>query len=116
MGSKTGWASSKYLTTKKPAEPKNLAAGLKTVGKNKQLILVTSNGYNISSAEIRTFEKNKKGEWIPVLTTTGHIGKYGFTSNMSEGGKNHPLGSLRSEQRLVHKKSWDKITLSKDNQ
>jgi L,D-peptidoglycan transpeptidase YkuD (ErfK/YbiS/YcfS/YnhG family) len=94
VGSKTGWASSKYLTTKKPAEPKNLAAGLKTVGKNKQLILVTSNGYNISSAEIRTFEKNKKGEWIPVLTTTGHIGKYGFTSNMSEGGKKSPIGKF----------------------
>ncbi|MEK5521892.1 MULTISPECIES: SH3 domain-containing protein [Heyndrickxia] len=94
IGSKTGWVSNKYLTTKKPAAPKNLAAGLKTVGSNKQLILVTSNGYNTSSAEIRTFEKNSKGKWIPVLTTTGHIGKYGFTpaSKMSEGGKKSPIG------------------------
>lgn len=94
VGSKNGWASNTYLTTKKPAAPKNLAAGLKTVGSNKQLILVTSNGYNTSSAEIRTFEKNSKGKWIPVLTTTGHIGKYGFTpaSKMSEGGKKSPIG------------------------
>ncbi|MFC7393448.1 SH3 domain-containing protein [Scopulibacillus cellulosilyticus] len=92
VGSKTGWASGKYLTTKKPAASENLAAGLKTVGSNKQLILVTSNGYNTSSDEIHTFERNAKGQWVPVLTTTGHIGKYGFTSNMSEGGKKSPIG------------------------
>lgn len=94
IGSKTGWVSGKYLTTKKPASPKNLAEGLKTVGSNKQLILVTSNGYNTSSAEVRTFEKNSQGKWVPVLTTTGHIGKYGFAtaSSMSEGGKKAPTG------------------------
>ncbi|WP_400244100.1 SH3 domain-containing protein [Niallia sp. JL1B1071] len=94
VGNKTGWISTKYLTTKKPAAPNNLAAGLKTVGKNKQLILVTSNGYNASAAEIRTFEKNAKGEWIPVLTTAGYIGKLGFTSNMKEGGKKSPIGKF----------------------
>ncbi|WP_325947122.1 SH3 domain-containing protein [Heyndrickxia sporothermodurans] len=72
VGGKIGWASNTYLTTKKPATPKNLAAGLKTVGSNMQLILVTSNGYNTSSAEIRTFEKNSKGQWNPVLTIKGH--------------------------------------------
>jgi len=94
IGSKIGWVSGKYLTTKKPAAPKNLAAGLKTVGSNKQLILVTSNGYNTSYAEIRTFEKNAKGQWVSVLTTTGHIGKYGFASaaSMREGGKKSPTG------------------------
>lgn len=92
VGSKTGWVSGKYLTSKKPAAPKNLAAGLKTVGSNKQLILVTSNGYNTSSADIHTYEKNSKGQWVPVLTATGHIGKYGFTANMSEGGKKSPIG------------------------
>ncbi|WP_031538965.1 SH3 domain-containing protein [Bacillus sp. MB2021] len=94
VGKKTGWVSSKYLTTKKPAAPKNLAAGLKTVGKNKQLILVTSNGYNTSTAEIRTFEKNAKGEWVPVLTMAGHIGKLGITSDMKEGGKKSPIGKF----------------------
>ena len=92
VSGKTGWSSNKYLTTKKPAALKNPAAGLKTVGSNKQLILVTSNGYNTSYAEIRTFEKNSKGQWIPVLTTTGRIGKYGFTSNMNEGSKRSPVG------------------------
>ncbi|MGE8203028.1 SH3 domain-containing protein [Heyndrickxia sp. NPDC080065] len=96
VGSKTGWASSKYLTTKKPAAPKNLAAGLKTVGSNKQLILVTSNGKNTSIAEIRTFEKNSKGQWVSVLTTKGYIGKNGFASasNMSEGAKRAPIGKF----------------------
>jgi L,D-peptidoglycan transpeptidase YkuD (ErfK/YbiS/YcfS/YnhG family) len=94
VGSKKGWVSGKYLTTKKPAAPKNLAAGLKTIGTNKQLILVTTNGYNLSSTEIRTFEKNTTGQWIPVLTISGYIGKYGFTpaSKMSEGGKKSPTG------------------------
>lgn len=93
-GSKTGWASSKYLTSKKPAAPKNLAEGLKTVGSNKQLILVTSNGYNTSNAEIRTFERNSEGKWVPVLTTKGYIGKYGFAKekDMKEGGKKSPIG------------------------
>jgi len=88
VGGKTGWASNQYLTTK------NLAEGLKTVGGNKQLILVTANGYNTSSAEIRTFERNSLGKWVPVLTTTGFIGKYGFATytNMSEGGKRSPIG------------------------
>src|SRR3954452_9688035 len=44
VAGKTGWASNHYLTTK------NLAQGLNTVGSNKQLILVTSNGYNTSNA------------------------------------------------------------------
>ncbi|MEH7373551.1 SH3 domain-containing protein [Neobacillus drentensis] len=95
VAGKTGWASNQYLTTKKPAAPiKNLAEGLKTVGSNKQLILVTSNGYNTSNAEIRTFKRNSQGKWVPVLTTTGHIGKYGFATaaNMQEGGKKSPIG------------------------
>ncbi|QIZ05626.1 SH3 domain-containing protein [Priestia megaterium] len=95
VAGKTGWASNRYLTTKKPAASiKNLAEGLKTVGSNKQLILVTSNGYNTSNAEIRTFERNSQGKWVPVLTTTGHIGKYGFAivANMQEGGKKSPIG------------------------
>ncbi|MEH7415737.1 SH3 domain-containing protein [Neobacillus drentensis] len=88
VGGKTGWASNQYLTTK------NLAERLKTVGSNKQLILVTANGYNSSNAEIRTFQRNSLGKWVPVLTTTGHIGKYGFATatNMREGGKRSPIG------------------------
>ena len=94
VGNKVGWVSTKYLTNKKPVAPKNLAEGLKTVGSNKQLILVTANGYNTSSAEIRTFEKNSSGKWVQVLSTTGHIGKNGFATeaNMKEGGKRSPIG------------------------
>ncbi|MBS4179192.1 SH3 domain-containing protein [Lederbergia citrea] len=94
VNKKIGWVSTKYLSSKKPTVPKdnNLATGLKTVDKNKQLILVTSNGFNSRSADIQTFEKNSKGEWIPVLIIKGHIGKYGFTNNMREGGASSPVG------------------------
>lgn len=98
IGKKTGWMSSKYLTTKKPIIKKaktptnNKAAQLKTVGANKQLILVTSNGYNTTYADIQTFEKNSKGNWTPVLTTKGRIGKYGFTNQMSESSAKTPTG------------------------
>lgn len=87
-----GWVSNTYLTSQKPAASINLASKLKTVGKNRQLILVTSNGYNTIHADIRTFEKNSQGQWIPVLTTTGYIGKYGFTNNMREGALMSPVG------------------------
>lgn len=100
VGSKTGYASASYLTTKKPAAPKpapaptNLASGLKTVGSNKQLILVTANGSNTSYAQIHTYERNSKGQWVQVLSTTGYIGRYGFAtaSQMSEGGQRSPIG------------------------
>lgn len=90
----TGWVSAKYLSSQKPSasKSKNLAAELKTVGKNKQLTLVTTNGFNTNIADVRIFERNKKGEWVPVLTMKGHIGKYGFTNNIREGGKRSPVG------------------------
>jgi len=91
-GSKTGYVSSKYLTSTKPAAPKNYAEGLKTVGSNKQLILVTTNGTSTSNATIQTYEKDSKGKWKLVLSVPGYVGKYGLTSNMSEGGKKSPQG------------------------
>ncbi len=102
VNNKNGWVSNKYLTTKKPAtskSSKNLASSLQTVGSNKQLILVTTNGYNTSSADIRTFEKNSKGQWVPVITTKGYIGKYGFATAaaMREGGKRSPIGKYSIE-------------------
>ncbi|MCM3728910.1 hypothetical protein M3226_25035 [Neobacillus cucumis] len=71
-----------------------MAEGLKTVGSNKQLIIITSNGYNTPNAEIRTFERNSQGKWVPVLTTTGPIGKYGFATaaSMREGRNKSPIG------------------------
>lgn len=121
VNNKTGWVSSKYLSTKKtvvsesnsqkntstsdskkpttpiqstPASSGNVADQLKTVDANHQLILVTTNGSSTSSATIRTFEKDSKGKWNPILNISGYIGKKGFASPsaMSEGGKKAPTG------------------------
>ena len=94
VNKKTGWVSNKYLTTKKPASSKsssNLAQGLKTVGSNKQLILVTTNGTTTSSAEIRTFEKDSKGKWIQKLSIKGFVGKTGV-GKTKEGESKTPVG------------------------
>ena len=93
VNKKTGWVSGKYLTTKKPATPKNLAEGLKTVGSNKQLILVTTKGSNTSSAEIRTFEKNSKGKWVQKLSVKGFVGKKGI-GKAKEGDSKSPEGKF----------------------
>ena len=75
-----------------PSFSKNIADGLKTVDGNKQLILVTSNGYGTSKATIRTFEKNAKGGWYQVLSTSGYIGKNGFATTKKEGDGKTPRG------------------------
>ncbi|MDY0409144.1 SH3 domain-containing protein [Virgibacillus soli] len=101
LSKKTGWVSSKYLTTKKPkstkkkkstTSKKNIADQLKKVGKNKQLILVTSKHYNSTTADIQTFEKNAKGKWVPVMKVKGHVGKKGFAKNKREGDGKTPVG------------------------
>ncbi|GGH86563.1 L,D-peptidoglycan transpeptidase YkuD (ErfK/YbiS/YcfS/YnhG family) [Pullulanibacillus pueri] len=121
VNNKTGWVSNKYLsttkpvvkktvtqktstttsvkksqpaptTTSKPAHKSNVADQLKTVSRNRQLILVTTSSSSTNAATIRTFEKNASGKWNPVLTISGHVGKYGLTSSMSEGGKKSPIG------------------------
>lgn len=122
INNQTGWVSSKYLSDTKPvveastppstasnqkvaaaASPSqpatqptnnNAADGLKTVGSNSQLILVTTNGYNTSKATIQTFERDSNGKWNLVLNTNGYVGKYGLTRDMSEGGKKAPIGKF----------------------
>lgn len=121
FNNQTGWVSSKYLSDAKPevaastppptasnqkvaaASPSqpatqlannNAADGLKTVGSNSQLILVTTNGYNTSKATIQTFERDSSGKWNLVLNTNGYVGKYGLTRDMSEGGKKAPIGKF----------------------
>ena len=114
---KTGWVSSKYLVSTKPivhrpathstasttthssttsqsATRGNVADHLKTVSANRQLILVTTSGYGTSVAIIRTFERDSNGKWKPVLSVSGHVGKYGLTSNMREGAKKSPIGKF----------------------
>lgn len=85
----TGWVSSRYLSSKKP---QNYANRLKTIDKNNQLILVTSSGRKSSKADIRTYERNKKGKWVLVMKVKGHIGKYGFTTKKTEGNSETPVG------------------------
>ncbi|MCH4866657.1 L,D-transpeptidase family protein [Bacillus sp. 1006-3] len=82
----------KKKTKSKPKPQNNDANKLKTVGKNKQLILVTANGYGTSKAQIQTFERDKNGYWVKKLSVSGYIGKYGFAKKMSEGGKASPRG------------------------
>lgn len=72
----------------------NLTDQLKTVGGNQQLILVTTKSNGTDRATIRTFEKDSKENWHPLLNTSGFIGKYGLTSNMHEGGKKSPIGKF----------------------
>lgn len=91
---KTGWVSSKYLTSSAPSAPKptgNLADRLKTVGANKQLILVTTNGYTTSVADIRTFEKDSKGKWVQKMSVRGYVGKKGIGKG-KEGDAKTPTG------------------------
>lgn len=81
--------------TQPAAQPAtNVADGLKTVGSNQQLILVTTDGYSTSIATIRTFEKDGSGKWNQVLNTTGYVGKLGMTRDMQEGGKQSPIGKF----------------------
>ncbi|THE12528.1 hypothetical protein E1I69_10750 [Bacillus timonensis] len=113
MNDKTGWVYSEYLSDSKPVVEKsvvaappapapkpvtqpeisgNIADTLKTVNGNKQLILVTANGYNTNRATIQAFEKDANGKWNPILSTTGYIGKNGFTTNKKEGDGKSPVG------------------------
>lgn len=86
----TGYIHTGDVTITKPKL--NKADKLKTVGKNQQLILVTSKGFNTSKAKIETYERNTKGRWIRKLSVAGHLGKNGFATNKIEGDRKSPVG------------------------
>ncbi len=112
---KTGWVSSKYLSDSKPVvkkveapkeptsppstpspsapkvAPQNDADKLKTVSGNRQLILVTANGYSSRNATIQTFEKDSSGKWNRIMNVTGFIGKNGLGKSKEGDGKT-PIG------------------------
>lgn len=71
--------------------PNTVADQLTSVSQNKQLILVTANGYNTDVANISTFEKIDD-KWYQKLNTTGFLGKYGFAVQMKEGAEKSPRG------------------------
>lgn len=63
----------------------------KTLENSKQVILVTTEGYNTHKAKIETFEKIQ-GKWKKILTVSGAIGKDGFAKSKKEGDMKSPRG------------------------
>ncbi|MGG1679159.1 cell wall-binding protein [Neobacillus sp. NRS-1170] len=80
-----------YLNQNGTWIPNTIADQFTTISDNKQLILVTTTGYNTVKAKIRTFEKIDN-KWYEKLTIDGYIGKEGFATVMSEGAKKSPRG------------------------
>ncbi|PKG22705.1 hypothetical protein CWS01_15825 [Niallia nealsonii] len=91
-----GYVSSTYvkkiskLTSK--AESEKIVNKMKTLTKNKQLILVTTTGKKETSALIQTFSKDKNGKWKRVKSVKGIVGKNGIQNQISEGSKSTPAG------------------------
>ena len=88
------YVSGKHLKIHKPNNSTTaVVENLKTLNKsNKQVILVTTKGYNTYNAQIQTFEKNSKGKWKRVHNYKGYIGKNGFADNKREGDGKSPTG------------------------
>ncbi|WP_067727200.1 L,D-transpeptidase family protein [Oceanobacillus damuensis] len=80
------------VTAETGAIPTNDVDKLKSIDGNNQLILVTADGYNTSSARVRTFERNTEGNWQQLLDVSGFIGKNGFADNKVEGDGKTPTG------------------------
>lgn len=93
---KNRYVSGKYLkkhTTKKSNSSTAVVEKMKKLkNSNKQVILVTTKGYNTHHARIQTFEKNSKDKWKRVHNYKGYIGKNGFTNNKREGDGKSPTG------------------------
>ncbi|MCO7124190.1 L,D-transpeptidase family protein [Sporolactobacillus shoreicorticis] len=65
---------------------------MKSIKKNNQLILVTTNKSRSSSVIVQTFSRDKHGKWKRIWIMNGITGKYGFTRNKHEGDKKAPAG------------------------
>lgn len=78
------------LTSK--AESEKIVNKMKTISKNKQLILVTTAGKKETNALIQTFSKDKNGKWKRGKSVKGIVGKNGIQSQISEGSKSTPTG------------------------
>lgn len=72
----------------------NDAQRFKTVGANKQLILVTTPGYKSNKAMIQTFERDSKGVWQRKALMYGYIGRDGFAKTMRETVVESPRGKF----------------------
>ncbi|MGM9931482.1 SH3 domain-containing protein [Pradoshia sp.] len=85
---KTGYASSKYLTK---VQAKLDIEKMKNLGKSEQVILVTNKTAASNKATIQAFEKTN-GKWKRTYTLSGVIGKKGMTSSKKEGDMKTPTG------------------------
>lgn len=72
----------------------NDAQRFKTVGANKQLILVTTPGYKSNKATVQTFERDSKGVWQRKALMYGYIGRDGFAKTMRETVVESPRGKF----------------------
>ena len=77
-----------------PPAIQNKAQALTTVANNQQLILVTNKQAANVSVKVETFERDQNGNWQPVLSTNGFIGKRGFSFSKKEGDGASPVGKF----------------------
>lgn len=70
----------------------NVVDQMKNLGNSRQVILITTKGYNTYQGQVRTFEKDSNGKWHQKLSATAYIGKNGFADNKVEGDLKSPTG------------------------
>ncbi|MCO7124191.1 L,D-transpeptidase family protein [Sporolactobacillus shoreicorticis] len=86
------WDSSAKQSIYSKAKSQQIVNKMKSIKKNRQMILVTASGYGKRAVTIQAFSKNKHSKWSRILITHGIIGKNGFTHNFSERSKGSPEG------------------------
>jgi len=102
----------KLKTAKKPTKSssiktndkkkKNVVDKVTKLGSSKQVILVTTKGYNTNKGKAQTFAKDKNGKWDQKLSKTVHIDKNGFTNNKKEGDLRSPTAICTFDHALGH--------------
>ena len=88
---KSAYVSAAYLQR---VTSSTIANEFKTIGKNQQLILVTTPSKGTSQATVQTFDKQSNGKWVQRLNISGIIGKSGFVSNFNENSVGSPTGKF----------------------
>lgn|GEM_PF-5085231 len=83
-----------FVTEAKASTQPLLVEKLKTIGNSKQVVIVTSKGFNSASAKIQAFEK-VNGAWRQILNPTfAVIGRNGFSKTKVEGDGKSPVGKF----------------------
>lgn len=89
--SKTGFASSKYITKQATTSTKLDVEKMKKLGKSEQVILVTAKNSSTNKATLQAFEKTN-GKWKRTYSMPVVIGKKGMTNAKKEGDMKTPTG------------------------